>query len=94
MIKKVLGYIKKYQMIEPEDTVIAGISGGADSVCLLFVLLEIRKQIPFTLEVVHINHGMREDAVQDAEFVKALCEEWKVPFYLTEANIKESAREH
>lgn len=73
---------------------IAGISGGADSVCLLFVLLEIRKQIPFTLEVVHINHGIREDAVQDAEFVKALCEEWKVPFYLTEANIKESAREH
>ena len=40
MINKVLNYVKEYQMIEAGDMVVAGISGGADSVCLLFVLLE------------------------------------------------------
>ena len=63
MINKVLEYVKKYRMIEPEDTIVAGISGGADSVCLLFILLEIRRRIPFFLRAVHINHGIRPDAV-------------------------------
>ncbi|MDY2699793.1 MAG: tRNA lysidine(34) synthetase TilS [Lachnospiraceae bacterium] len=92
MIKKVFNYVKKYRMIEPEDVVIAGISGGADSVCLLFMLLEIRKKIPFILEVVHVNHGIREDAFKDAEFVRKLCDEKDIPFYLIEVNVKECAR--
>ena len=94
MIKKVLDYSNKYGMIEPADTIIAGVSGGADSVCLLFMLLEIRKQIPFTLKVVHVNHGIRKEAQADACFVKDLCRQWELPFELVEINIKESAREH
>lgn len=92
MIKKVLSYIKKYQMIKPDDTIIAGISGGADSVCLFFMMLEIQKLIPFNLEVVHINHGIRSDAGQDADFVKALCEKHGIRFYLVEKNISELAK--
>ncbi len=61
MVKKVLEYVKKYRMIESGDTIVAGISGGADSVCLLFMLLEIQKQIPFAIRVVHVNHKVRED---------------------------------
>lgn len=91
MIKKVMDYIEKYHMIRPHDTIVAGVSGGADSVCLLFVLLEIRERIPFDLKVVHVNHGVRADAGADAEFVKALCEKNELPFYLVEENIKELA---
>ncbi len=88
-----MDYIEKYHMIRPYDMVVAGVSGGADSVCLLFVLLEIRKKLPFELKVVHVNHGVREDAGADAEFVRALCEKYGLPFYLREENIKElSAR--
>ena len=93
MIEKVFDYVKKYRMIEQNDTIVAGVSGGADSVCLLFVLLKIREKIPFHLAVVHVNHGIREDAFGDAEHVKGLCGKYGLPFYLTEVKIKEIARE-
>ena len=92
MIAKVLDYVKKYRMIEKGDTIVAGVSGGADSVCLLFVLLRIREEIPFQLAVVHVNHGIREDAWQDAEYVKGLCDNNRLSFYLTEKNVKDHAK--
>ena len=91
MITKVYDYVKKYRMIEEGDTIVAGISGGADSVCLLFVLLEIRSKINFQLAVAHINHGIRKEAGMDADYVKQLCAERGIPFYLTEVNIKKYA---
>ncbi len=94
MVKKVLAYIDQYGMIEPEDMVVAGISGGADSVCLLFMLFEIKKSIPFTLKVVHVNHGIRADAAADADYVRQLCGKLKVPFELVEADVEQSAGEH
>ena len=94
MVNKVLEYVKKYRMIEPGDTIVAGVSGGADSVCLLFILLEIRRRIPFSLRVVHVNHGIRADAASDALYVKELCERHNIPFSLVEADIHAGAREH
>jgi len=93
MIEKVFRYIQKYQMIKEGDTIVAGISGGADSVCLLFVLTEIRKRIPFHLAVVHVNHGIRMEAKEDAEYVRLLCAKQKIPFYLKEADVKVYAKE-
>ncbi len=82
-------------MLSAGDRVIAGVSGGADSVCLLFVLLEYRKKVPFSLEVVHVNHGLREEAGEDADYVRQLCAQGDVPFTLVEVNVKEkAAKEH
>ncbi len=91
MINKVLDYVKKYHMIEPEDTIVAGVSGGADSVCLLFVLIEMQRKIPFAVSVVHINHKIRQEASADADFVRKLCEKWKIPFFLVEEDVKRQA---
>lgn len=91
VIKKVKEYVDKHHMITAGDTVVAGVSGGADSVCLLFVLQEIRRKIPFYLAVVHINHGIRKDASQDAQYVESLCREMGLPFYLYERDVKELA---
>lgn len=74
MIEKVLNYISRYRMLAGDEHVVAGVSGGADSVGMLCILLEIQKSIPFTLEVVHIEHGIRgKESLADQEFVKDLC---------------------
>ncbi len=95
MISKVTALIEEYGMIDKHDLVAAGVSGGADSLCLLFMLLEYQKKVPFDLIVVHVNHGIREDAAMDAAFVRQLCEKENLPFYLVEENVKELAgQEH
>ncbi|MCD7882779.1 MAG: tRNA lysidine(34) synthetase TilS [Lachnospiraceae bacterium] len=72
--------IEEYRMIEPGESVIAGVSGGADSVCLLHLLCRLREEIPFSLMVVHVEHGLRgQESLDDAAFVEALCESWQVP---------------
>lgn len=88
MIEKVINYVKEQQMLEEGDCVVAGVSGGADSVCLLFMLLEIRKSIPIELKVVHVNHLIREDAANDAAYVRSLCKEHDIPFTLVEEDVE------
>ncbi len=88
MIAKVMDYMEKYQMIKEGDTIIAGVSGGADSVCLLFVLLKLKEQFSLHLVVVHVNHGIRKEAKEDAEYVKKICREHTLPFYLVEEDVR------
>lgn len=78
-------------MLEPGDRVIAGISGGADSVCLLFMLLEWSRRQPLDLAVVHVNHGVRPEAGKDAAYVENLCRSKGIQYYLTEVNLREEA---
>ena len=74
MVKKVADFMAEHNMLKEHDKVIAGISGGADSVCLLLMLLELRENLPFDIVVVHINHGLRgKDALRDEQFVENLC---------------------
>ncbi len=90
---KVRAYIEKYQMISGGDTVAAGVSGGADSVCMLSVLRKLTEEIPFRLIVVHVHHGIRPDAQEDADYVKRLCEEWSIPFLFKKVDMAGYAKE-
>lgn len=58
MMEQVLNYVKSEHMLSPGDQVIVGFSGGADSVCLLFVLDEISKTMPIHLRAIHVNHEL------------------------------------
>lgn len=79
MLKKIEEYAAKWHMLEKEDKVIAGVSGGADSICLLFVLLELQKKIPFEMIAVHVNHGLRGDAADaDEAYVKEICRQQNI----------------
>lgn len=91
MINKVWNYVQQEHMFEADDYVVAGVSGGADSVCLLFMLLEIRKRIPLTIHVVHVNHGLREEAADEAVYVEALCKKHEISFTLVEKKVDEIA---
>lgn len=94
MLKRVEDYVLKWDMLKKEDKVVVGVSGGADSVCLLFVLLELQKKIPFELIVVHVNHGLRGvDADADEGFVKKICEEKGVPCIVYSKDVEGIANE-
>jgi len=92
MIDRVFKYITQYQMISEDDGIIVGVSGGADSICLLFVLKEISRQMSIKLYAVHINHGIRgPKADEDEAFVENICKKWKIPFYLIKEKVVEYA---
>lgn len=94
MLGKVRSYTEKWQMLTSEDCVIVGVSGGADSVCLLLVLLELQKEIGFDVVAVHVNHGLRgEDADADEIFVKQFCTERGVPLETYFADVEAIAKE-
>ena len=82
MQKKIQIFIRQYHMIEENDHVAVGVSGGADSVCLLQLLCELRKSMHFHLTAVHVEHGIRgAESLADAAFVRQLCADWNVPLY-------------
>lgn len=79
-MEKVRAYIEKQHMISAEDHIIAGISGGADSVCLFFVLLDVCGRMGISFTAVHVNHGLRGEAAdRDEDFVRKLCRDYGVP---------------
>ena len=90
---KVRQTLAQFNMIEAGDTVLVGVSGGADSVALLLCLLDYRREVDFTIKVVHINHLIREDASSDAEFVCELCKEHSVECTVHEIDIEAMAKE-
>ena len=91
--RKVFSFMEKHHMLQPGDKVVAGISGGADSVCLLFVLLAYRKRVPFSLAVVHVNHGIRQEAGDDEKYVEELCRTLRIPFYPVHADVRQRAKQ-
>ncbi len=72
--EKVVSYIKENNLISPGDTIVEGISGGADSVCLFLMLEEYKKEAGFNTVAVHVHHGIRKkSADKDQKFVEKLC---------------------
>ncbi len=92
-IKSVSAYVKKFHMINAGEKILVGLSGGADSVCLFLMLLQLRGELGFDIEAVHVNHGMRDSAKRDEEFVKALCEEKGVPLHVFFVDVPKMAGE-
>ena len=94
MLKKVISYIEKNKILQDGDSVLLGVSGGADSVCMLNVLYSLREKYHLKLYVVHVNHGIRgSEAKRDADFVEQMAENLQIPFRVVTANIPEMAKE-
>lgn len=94
MTEAVFDRIAEEKLIETGDIVLAGVSGGADSVCLLLILLEYQQQLDFSLQVVHVEHGIRgTDSRRDADFVKNLCERLQIPYQVCAVDVPAYAKE-
>jgi tRNA(Ile)-lysidine synthase len=75
----VLGYIRKHELLKAGDRVGIAVSGGADSVALLRLLLELRKEVGVVLSVVHFNHKLRgAESDTDERFVAQLAQRHKL----------------
>ena len=94
MEEKILQTIKKYNLIQDGDKLIVGVSGGPDSICLLNVLFEIKKKkvIKFDIVVCHINHLIREEALDDENYVKDYCRKKNIECYVKKAKVEEIAK--
>jgi len=102
---KVIDFIQRYSLIPDEEVVVVGVSGGADSVCLLHVLTKWRKERGIKLHMAHLNHQLRGvESEADAEYVSNLAGSLGIPItidrqdvaaYRAERNcsIEEAARE-
>ncbi|NLP17326.1 MAG: tRNA lysidine(34) synthetase TilS [Clostridiales bacterium] len=92
MINKVSRYIKTHKLIEDGDRVLIGVSGGADSVCLLHILTTLYRDADVGIFVVHVHHGIRdEEANEDEAFVKDLCGRLGVEYSAYHFDVKDIA---
>ena len=81
--------MEQYHMLEPGDRVIAAVSGGADSVCLLALLCAWREPRGISIRALHVHHGLRgEEADRDADFVRSLCEGLHVPCHILKVDVR------
>jgi len=93
LLEKTVQTIKSFRMLKPHDTVLAGVSGGPDSVCLLDLLTVLSRRMDLRIGVAHLNHGLRcTEADQDAAFVRALAAKYKLTFYEKKINVRNAAK--
>ncbi len=80
LTKRILAYIQKNDLLPRGETLLVGVSGGPDSVCLLYSLSAIKDRLGISLYVAHLNHGLRgAEAEADAEYVARLAEGLNLP---------------
>ncbi|SHH42628.1 tRNA(Ile)-lysidine synthase [Caloranaerobacter azorensis DSM 13643] len=95
MKEKVIDTIIRNNLIEKGDNVVVGVSGGPDSMALLYVLREAKERIDFNLYIAHINHGVRgKEADEDEEYVRRVSNELRIPFYSIKVDMSKYAKEN
>ena len=89
MLNKLTAFVREHHMIAPGEHIICAVSGGADSVALLFGLYLLREKLDFQLSAAHFNHHLRgEESDRDEAFVKDLCHRFDIPLLLGGAEVK------
>ena len=95
MYRTILEFIRRNRLLAPGDRIIVALSGGADSVCLLVVLNELKDELGISLKAVHVHHGLRGlEADRDSEYARELSRSLGVPFSCTHVDAAGYAKEH
>ncbi len=92
---KALSVIRQKELLPAGMSVVVGLSGGADSVALLHILLSLKDELSLDqIVAVHVNHGLRgEEAERDSRFVADLCQQWNVPLHTFCVDVNTFAKE-
>lgn len=93
LIEQVKQTIKKYNLINTGDSIVIGVSGGPDSICLLHVLNSLKEEMNFKIFVAHVNHMIRKEADEETEYVKQMCQQMNVECFVQKIDVQEKAKE-
>lgn len=89
MLNKVCSFIRQQDLVQPGDHVICAVSGGADSVALLWALYLLREKLSISLSAAHFNHGLRgEESDRDQAFVEDLCRGYGIALHVGSAKVQ------
>lgn len=96
IINKVICNIEKHNLINRGDTVVIGVSGGADSIMLLDVMhkISVLAHYDLNIKVAHVNHQIRETAIRDELFVKDVCKRIGIPYFCKSVNVEKFGKEN
>src|SRR5579871_6744590 len=95
VLERLLQFAAEHELLRPGDRVAVAVSGGADSVGLLRLLLDARSELGIVLSVAHFNHKIRgPESDADEAFVRALAGKHGLPFHEGRADTPQFAREH
>lgn len=90
--EKVLKTIKDNNLIESGDNIVIGVSGGPDSIALLSILQHIQNDIQFNIYVAHVNHMIREEAIEDQKYVEEYCKKYNIQCFVKQEKVEELAQ--
>ena len=83
MENKVLSFLRRYEMVKPGDRIICAVSGGADSIALLWCMWMLREKLDIRVEAAHFNHNLRgAESDRDEQFVRQFCEFHDIPLHV------------
>ena len=95
LIEKVTKYAAEHRMFAEAEIILVGVSGGADSVCLLHSLHKLSAAHNFSVKVIHFNHNLRgTESDRDEAFTRNLCKTLDVELFSGSGNVKAWAKEH
>ena len=88
MWNKLLSFVRAYDLIAPGDEVVCAVSGGADSVAMLFALYLLKDKLNIRLSAAHFNHHLRGDeSLRDEQFVRQFCHRYDIPLVVAEGAV-------
>ncbi len=88
MLEQIKKTIKRYALLKKNDSVLVAVSGGPDSIALLYALVSLKHEFSLRLHVAHLDHMLRKDSSKDAQFVEGLCRKLGVVFISGKADIR------
>jgi tRNA(Ile)-lysidine synthase len=92
LAQRVLDHVRRLELLKAGDRVGVAVSGGLDSVALLRLLLELRRELGIVLSIVHFNHKLRgSESDEDERFVAQLAREHRLEFYSNSADVQAAA---
>ena len=91
--EQVYNCIKKYKLINENDKLVIGVSGGPDSICVLHALNSLKEKLKIQIYVAHINHMIREEADSETKYVQDFCRKLGIECYVKKIDVEELAKE-
>jgi len=93
MQNKLYCFLRELDMVSAGDTVICAVSGGADSMALLWAMYLLKEKLDIRLSAAHFNHGLRgAESDRDEAFVRRFCEAYEIPLHCGAAQVVAGAK--